>query len=359
MTKTNRNSSFELLRIVSIIMITLHHLSMTYGLDSNSFPIQLVAQFFYIGGKVGVNCFVLIGGYYLSESEFKISRISRVHRQILCYTIVLFIIGLLFVPETITRTTIIKTFFPIVFNHYWFVTTYIGLLLLSPFLNLLLGKMTYYQHIYLISICLILFSIIPTLTTQTPYNDNLTWFCFLYELAFFFKKYNTKIKRILSNGISFCVLWMLIYASSVVMSLLSARIFMLSEGINFFSGMYILPQMLNSLSLFLFFEKRTFSSKAINYIGCHTLPCFLIQSNYTMLSLRVSFLNFALANRTAIEYVVYSMLIALSVYLVSIGVDSIRFFAIEKTIGGKFDRILDAKADMLMSKYKSCEERKE
>lgn len=63
-----RNSSFELLRIVSMILIIAHHYSVHGGwvydyniLSTNKLFIDLLS----IGGKLGVNCFVVITGFFL------------------------------------------------------------------------------------------------------------------------------------------------------------------------------------------------------------------------------------------------------------------------------------------------------
>lgn len=69
-----RNSNLELLRIVSMILIIMHHYAVHGGfdllnteLDLNRIWIQILS----IGGKIGVNCFVLITGYFMINSKFK------------------------------------------------------------------------------------------------------------------------------------------------------------------------------------------------------------------------------------------------------------------------------------------------
>ena len=61
-----RNSSFELLRITSMLLIVAHHFvvhgkfDLTASFSKNIFFLQSLSMF----GKLGVNLFVLISGYF-------------------------------------------------------------------------------------------------------------------------------------------------------------------------------------------------------------------------------------------------------------------------------------------------------
>ena len=86
-TKSNvckeRNSSFELLRIIAMIMIIFHHLEVYGGFKfdpSNVTIPRLWCDFIVKGGKIGVNIFVLISGYFLIDNEgtlFHFQKISK------------------------------------------------------------------------------------------------------------------------------------------------------------------------------------------------------------------------------------------------------------------------------------------
>ena len=294
---------------------------MTYGLDSNDLYTRLWAQFFYIGGKVGVNCFVLITGYFLYDRAFKVEKIIKLHQKIIIYGIVCLLIGIAIIPSSLGLMSVVKTFFPIAFSHYWFITIYIGLICFSPFLNLFISKLSYIQHSIVILICLLLFSVIPTLTAQVPFNDNLSWFCFLYILAAYFRKYDTKIEKMLGRPIVVFLMWSGIFGSSLFMTMLEKFIPAFREGINFFSGMYILPEAVNSIALFLCFKKINFKSRTINIIGKHTLACYLIQSNYVFIYFRIKLLNFIFTSTNHLLYPVFAFIIMGAVFVCAIMID--------------------------------------
>ena len=70
--KKERNSNFELLRIIAMLMIVFHHFSVhggfNYELTDISFN-RLWLYFISMGGKIGVDIFVLISGYFLITNK--------------------------------------------------------------------------------------------------------------------------------------------------------------------------------------------------------------------------------------------------------------------------------------------------
>ena len=73
-----RESNFELLRIISMIFIVAYHLVYYTGVNIFTQPTEinkLWLLFIMLGGKVGVNAFVLISGYFsVTAKNFKTSK---------------------------------------------------------------------------------------------------------------------------------------------------------------------------------------------------------------------------------------------------------------------------------------------
>lgn len=75
-----RSSNLELLRIVSMLLIIICH-SSTHGgfalaeqvLWANKLFLQLIT----FGGELGVCCFILITGYFMINSTFKIKKLLK------------------------------------------------------------------------------------------------------------------------------------------------------------------------------------------------------------------------------------------------------------------------------------------
>lgn len=92
-----RQSNLELLRIFSMFLIVMHHFSVHGGiplvLENQSISPNLVlGQFFYCFGKVGVNLFVMITGYFLITRLGRLSSFLKLVITTFFYSVTLFLI---------------------------------------------------------------------------------------------------------------------------------------------------------------------------------------------------------------------------------------------------------------------------
>lgn len=131
--KNERNSSVELLRIISMIAIVIYHfLSRNYGLyvisnelaEQDDIFLKLIIQ--QIGG-LGVPCFMFISGYY--GMKFRKDKFMDMIIQCFIYALI-GAIGLYALYSIIAWQTVL---FPI--NCWWFITAYLVAYVLSPGLN--------------------------------------------------------------------------------------------------------------------------------------------------------------------------------------------------------------------------------
>ena len=183
---SERNSNFEILRILAMVMIVAHHFSVhsDFLFDSNISINKLFVQFLSLGGKIGVNIFVLISGYFLVIKEnIKFNKILKLWLQIFLYSSVFYLVftGIGYYPFSIKN--FIKFCFPIIYNKYWFASSYFIFYLFTPYIHKLvsvLDKSSYKKLLMLMFVC---WSLIPTITKQQIGLNALTWFLFLYLLA--------------------------------------------------------------------------------------------------------------------------------------------------------------------------------
>ena len=138
---SKRQANFELLRIVAMLMIiALHYLvkgniAMPYTESREVVNYAAwLAEAFCI---VAVNCYVLLSGYFLVESEWKLGRIVSLLCQVLFYSILIpaamLCVGMIS-PGELDLYDWIGFILPIETEHYWFATAYLFLYLLAPIL---------------------------------------------------------------------------------------------------------------------------------------------------------------------------------------------------------------------------------
>lgn len=179
-----RNSNIELLRIVSMGLIILFHFSVhgpwpADGVLATDIAVGILA----FGGKLGVNCFVLITGYFITRSSVRVASVLRVVFETWFYSFTLLALFTLAQPELVTPERLEKAVLPLVSGEYWFMTNFVALMVLSPFLNLLFNRLSRRGKSCLAAIGFVMISVLPTLTTFNPLGSDLLWFFYLYLLG--------------------------------------------------------------------------------------------------------------------------------------------------------------------------------
>ena len=98
MSKTKlRNSNLELYRIIAMLLIVAHHYVVNSGLTSLDGPISynptsaksLFLLLFGAWGKTGINCFVLITGYFMCKSQITFKKFAKLILQVMFYNILI------------------------------------------------------------------------------------------------------------------------------------------------------------------------------------------------------------------------------------------------------------------------------
>lgn len=179
-----RNSNIELLRIVSMGLIILFHFSVhgpwpEDGVLGTDIAVGILA----FGGKLGVNCFVLITGYFMTRSSVRVASVLRVVFETWFYSFALLALFAVLDPALITQERLEKAVLPLISGEYWFMTNFVALMVLSPFLNLLFAHLGAAGKGRLAAIGFVMLSIVPTLTTFNPLGSDLLWFLYLYLMG--------------------------------------------------------------------------------------------------------------------------------------------------------------------------------
>lgn len=124
-----------------MFMIVMHH-SMLHGVftasktavvQSSPLSLSLFHTIAY-GGKVGVYIFVLITGYFMIYSHISLKKVVKLWLPIFFWSVILTAVvgeGL----HKLTAISLLESLFPVIFNQYWFMTTYMFIYLLIPVLN--------------------------------------------------------------------------------------------------------------------------------------------------------------------------------------------------------------------------------
>lgn len=192
--------SIELLRILAMMMVVmLHYLGkgellppLTGELDVNGYVAWVLESL----SIVAVNVYMLISGYFLIKSEFKVKRLIELICQILFYTIVIEVVlvaGGILPGETLSINRFLQIIFPLQMEHYWFMTAYIIMYLFSPLLSVAVRHMEQKQLRNTIIALLLFFSIskslLPFQLTIDHKGYDGMWFICVFLVAAYIRLY--------------------------------------------------------------------------------------------------------------------------------------------------------------------------
>lgn len=186
-----RNSNFEILRIIAMFLIIAHHFAVhTNWLNGTTF----IVKAFQVGGKLGVNLFVLISGYFLVSGKFKLKKLIRLVLEVMFYSVGIYLVMCAFGETEFKLNDFIYYCMPLTNKIYWFATTYVIMYCLTPFINIIIKNVTKKQYICLLIELITLQSIIPIITHKS-YLGEVGWFITLYLIAGFIRTYDVKVNK--------------------------------------------------------------------------------------------------------------------------------------------------------------------
>ena len=279
-----RQGNIELLRVACMLLILIHHLSwhgaaMYSPLKDNS----VLATFLFVGGQTGVNCFVMITGYFLSP--FRSRRFFATVLETLFYSL-----GLTLLMKytgwngPAADDTVKNSVLLVSKNPYWFVTMYLGLNVILPFLQPGVKAMGKRAHQAVVILGGLYLSVIPTLTFRAPssqFYHFFVWFIYLYVLGAYFKKYpNRFFQCVPLQGLIFAGMIVLMTGLCLWGKGHTELFQNLGSRQNFFADRNALPQLICSCALFLFFAGlRVQPSRLLSALGGASFGVYLIHDH--------------------------------------------------------------------------------
>lgn len=130
------------------------------------------------GGKTGINCFVLITGYFMCTSSITLRKFVKLVAQILFYNVLFYLLFTVTDYEPFSIKEAIKVLIPVRSLTNDFTSCFLVFYLFIPFLNRMVQALTEREHLLLIALCLFAFTILPTLGREVTLNY-VVWFCVL------------------------------------------------------------------------------------------------------------------------------------------------------------------------------------
>lgn len=285
--KRERESNLELLRIITMLGIIAHHFVVNSGVrDLYNYDSPSVSQYFLMvwgmWGKVGINCFILISGYFLCMSRLTWQRFVKLLFQVYTYGILMFIGFAACGTMEFSLSAILSILVsPLKSIGNSFTASFLCFYAFVPFYNKFLASISEREHRnFLIGVIFVMTGC-GTFFDARVFLEPL-WYAVLYMVAAYIRKYPNKYFDSLSYAIITLVASVILSMLSVVLPLWVKSNMITSIPVvdyYFVADSHKILAFAVGLSAFMVAKNcPKFHNKTINWVAAGTFGVFLIHT---------------------------------------------------------------------------------
>jgi len=325
-----RETNFELLRIIAMVMVVALHYMYHGGALKGTAPYSVNWFFSWIIEAfciIAPNCYILVSGYFLINSEFKAKKLRNLWLQVLFYSISIYFLLIGFGAINFNIFDCIKSCMPVLLGRYWFATTYIVMYIFSPYLNIAIRSMDNKQMQKLIIIMFATLSIWPTFFLYGPDitgGYSIIQFVYLYFIASYIRLHWDFNIECYYYFLLYLLVVLLLVAEEMVILTFSPNRSNTSLLYHYNSVLVVLA----SICFFLFFRgisiKNIIINKSIVYIAGLTFGVYLISDNDFLRDILYDNILHTRLFYTSAIYIPVALGSTMAVFIVCIIIDIIR-----------------------------------
>lgn len=189
--KKKRDSNLELFRIITMLLIIAHHYVVNSDVLSviRENPSETASGFlmlFGAWGKTGINCFVLITGYFMCKSSISLHKFLKLVTQVLFYNLLIFAVFVVVGLEDFSMRQLLSKILVVKNMNGGFTSGFIMFYLFIPFLTVLVNNLTRRQHLMLVGLVLLTFTVLGSMPPALGISVSVNYvlhFCNLFIIA--------------------------------------------------------------------------------------------------------------------------------------------------------------------------------
>lgn len=348
----NRETNIELFRIIVMMSIIAHHIVVNTAIYYNLLPELHDARncflwAFGMWGKTGINCFVLITGWYMCKSAITLKKFLRLLLEVYFYKIFNYVLLLCVGMQTLSLKKCFFALMPIGdITSNDFVSCYLVFFLMIPFLNILIHNLSEKMHRYLILLSIGILSVWSQLYWIEVNSSYLLWFPTLFFVASYFRLYPEATRKLSMFLAKTPLLWI----SASIMSVIGVLWFLphTSKDIHpyyFVSDSNAILAFITGLSLFMYFKSiHVKQSKIINVLAACSFGVFLFHNisgmKYVLFEKILRIPDILYGGIGIVLTIVYSILFVLVIYIIGAFVDIVRMYLCEKPLFNAVDKYI-------------------
>ncbi|MBR6309858.1 MAG: acyltransferase [Paludibacteraceae bacterium] len=333
---TIRESNFELMRLVLMFMIVMHHCIVhgvglyeegLYVSENSQIALSLVNAFL----VVAVNAFVLISGYF--SIRLKWQKVVRLMLWVMLYSWVFSLYNgngicwenLLFLSHT----------------SYWFITDYFFLMAFAPMINSFFEQCTLRQRLWMVAVMLVISIYFG------HYNDNIvnihgyTFFQFvtMYGAGRCIRLNKIDLGR--NKALAIYILCSLVVGCVAAFQFVHGhRVTAIKQA--YYNSPFVIAA---TLGLFFFFKRLHFSGRWVNYWAASALSIYLFQESGIVGKFNYSYVRELYVNMGGMKTMLLIVPISAIICVLALLVDKLLF---QPVLNGSM-----VKVEKLVEKYKN------
>ncbi|MBQ4536068.1 MAG: acyltransferase [Lachnospiraceae bacterium] len=199
--KKARMANLELLRCIAMMMVVVLHFLGKGNLlgnlsEADMGTVGTVAWLLEDFCIVAVNLYMMISGYFLCTSSFKLSRLINLWLQLWFYSVG---VGLLayatgiYPVEKFSFHYLLVLVLPVTMGHYWFLTAYVFLYLLLPLIGKAVKEMSKEQMKVVLGLLFFVFcllkSVLPVRLDMDGKGYDVLWYLCVFMAAAYIRRF--------------------------------------------------------------------------------------------------------------------------------------------------------------------------
>lgn len=204
---SGRKQNLEQLRCIAMMMVVvLHFLGKGNILgDVSMADMSIVGMAAWVLEAlciVAVNVYMLISGYFLCQSKFKLNRLLTLYLQIWMYSAGVGAVAVWagIVPaDEINVHYFLSLLFPVTMGHYWFMTAYVFMYLLLPLVGKAIENLSKKQLKLALTLLLVAYCLVKTVLPFRLEEDgkgyDVLWYLCVFLIAAYIRRFDVGILK--------------------------------------------------------------------------------------------------------------------------------------------------------------------
>ncbi len=344
--KKSRNSNIELLRIIGMLLIIAYHARgglFASFCDSNA--LAIVSNAIGIWGILGVDIFLIISCWYMIDRPLKSIRMLDILFQTFTY-IIIFLIAkfIVLIYQGVSLPSIIKEYVmwfaegfvdPLWSSEYWFITAYLFLMLVSPFLNQVLRSLTDEKLKRLLIVC----SFVPVCLSlgATTVICDLAFFAYAYLFIGYLKRKKNIFEKLSWLGFIIGIATIFLFYSLNAFTDDSTMVGLAFHFIKYFigdSGRYSILMFLSVLCLFYAVKNmKPRGNRIVNAVSRHTLGVYLFHDCQLFKIVEIVFdfaIIYGVLNKNILMFPLTYILLVVAIFILGIIFEALRNLLLQR-----------------------------